>query len=332
MKKIFKSFLENLGFAAEAYGLAKNAPYYLVFKTTNYCWYKCRHCCENAGPDQEKTYIPEETICKIISQAKNDEKFIKEVVFTGGEIFSSYKFGDKQYVPNLLNFAIKNKLGVDIKTNAGWANTSFGQQIFDDLKKVITETRTNEYELPKLQISLSLDQYHTNCLENNMKVIKELAGLPVAISLSSFKGQEDLVKQFERKMSKTLKISKPLLALGGPTRQYRLLNGKTLYRSGFAQLFNGGRAIKIPEAQDTKHPEFTFVQLNGCKPVKIVAFDNFGRVTLGENSGRKIMTPYIDEYGQLKPLPKIFKELNRSAWNKCLYFTYIDQFFNPYTR
>ena len=38
--------------------LVRRNPYVMIFKTTNYCGYKCAHCCENSGPDQAKSFIP----------------------------------------------------------------------------------------------------------------------------------------------------------------------------------------------------------------------------------------------------------------------------------
>ena len=322
-----KTLQQNIGFASECLQLAKYAPYYLIFKTTLYCWYKCLHCCEKAGPDQEKTFIPQETISKILNQAKQDPLFINEVVFTGGEIFSSYKFGDKKYIPNLLNFAIQNNIGVDIKTNAGWANTSFGQEIFKDLRKVITDNTPEEYRLPTIQISLSLDKYHTNCFENNLKLIQELAGLPVMINMTSFVGQESMVQEFERQLNSKFKTEE-LISLNS-NKHLLSINGKMLFQHSFANLFDGGRASKNPEAKHIQYPQFAFIQPNQGKLLKLVAFDNFGRVTLGENSGRKIMTPYLDENRQLKPLPKIMQDLNKSAFKEALYFTYYERIWNP---
>ena len=331
MIKLFKSLQEDIKFARDAVYLAKYAQYYLIFKTTHYCWFKCPHCCESAGPNHEKTYIPQETIFEILTQAKQDPQFINEVVFTGGEIFSSYKFGDKQYISNLLNFAAKNDIGADIKTNAGWANTSFGNEIFKDLRQILIDNKPQEYRLPKFQISLSLDTYHTNCFENNMKIIKELAGLPVTFSLASFAGQEAMVAEFEKQLRQKFKID-TLINMKSFEDPYLLINDKTFYRHSFATMFDGGRASKLPQAIHLTHPYFTFVQPERGRLLKLVAFDNFGRVTLGENSGRKIMTPYLDENRQTKPLPKIFQDLNHEAVKEALYFIYYDRFFNPFTR
>lgn len=331
MMKILESFEEDTRLAGTVRYLVKHAPYILVFKTTNYCWYKCAHCCEKAGPDNEKTYIPQETIIDILKQAKQDEKFINDVVFTGGEIFSAYKFGDKQYIPNIINFAIKNNIGVDIKTNAGWANTSWGKEIFDDLRQVIMDNQPKKLEFPKLQISLSLDKYHTNCFDNNFKIIQELAGLPVMIHLSSFVGQEYLITDFEKQLQRKFNPEK-LFSFGSPDASYLLIKNNTLCYHTFGKLFDGGRATNLSDTFHTEYPQFSFILNEKNQPVKLVAFDNFGRVTLGENSGRKIMTPYLDEHKQVKPLPKIFQDLNRETLKEVLYFMYYDRLFRTPTK
>ena len=325
--KIIDALYNFLGTPIDSAGTFKELPYLLIFKTTNYCWFKCPHCCEKAGPDQEKTYIPQETITSFLTQAKQDSKFLNEVVFTGGEIFSSYKFGDKQYITNLLQFCIDNKIGADIKTNAGWANTSFGHEIFSDLKKLITKNEPGEHEMPKIQISLSLDTYHTNCFENNMRVIKELAGLPVMIHLSSFDDQEELLHTFEQELFKHVKKD-DLFSLNSGTN-YKLLNGKTLYFSSKAILFSGGRASKMNNAYQIQYPQFAFVSYAYNNPHTLVAFDNFGRVTLGENSGRKIMTPWLDEHQKPKDLPQIKKELLRGCETEDQYYWFYERIFNP---
>nr|MBQ0091574.1 radical SAM protein [Candidatus Enterousia merdequi] len=331
MIKLLESLKEDARLAGTVKYLAKYAPYFLIFKTTNYCWYKCAHCCEKAGPDNEKIYIPQETIINILKQAKQDKKFVNEVVFTGGEIFSAYKFGDKQYIPNILNFSLQNNIGVDIKTNAGWANTTFGKEIFDDLRKVITDNKPRNLELPKLQISLSLDKYHTNCFDNNFKIIQELAGLPVIIHLSSFMGQEYLIQDFEKQLQSKFNTEK-LFSMGSLEPSDLLIENETLFTHSFGRLFDGGRATKLSDAFHIEYPQFSFIQKSIKNPVKLVAFDSFGRVTLGENSGRKIMTPYIDEYKQIKSLSKIFQDLNNETSKEVLYFLCYDRLFKTYTK
>lgn len=327
MINIVKDFMENVDFAIQVYNLAKYAQYIVIFKTTNYCWFKCPHCCENSGPHNEKTYIPEENIINFLDQARQDPLFANNVVFTGGEIFSSYKFGNQDYVPNLLNYSLKNNVGTDIKTNGAWANTSFGQNIFKDLKDIATNTM-HKNKMPLLQISLSLDKYHKNCFENNMKIIQELSGFPIIIHVSCLTGQEAMLEQFEYQVFKTIKTY-ATFGLDGRLRKEKILKNKTIYYSSCGELFSNGRALLLPEAKDSPWPQFQFLSDNGYK---LVAFDNFGRVTLGENNGKKIMTPYINQYGDTKTLKQMFKDLNRNALKESLYFACYEQFFNPITR
>ena len=83
-------------------GFVRNLKYAMVFKTTHWCWYKCPHCCESAGPDRPREFMPENIIKHYINQANNDPRFNKSVVLTGGEIMASYKFGPENYVPNIM--------------------------------------------------------------------------------------------------------------------------------------------------------------------------------------------------------------------------------------
>lgn len=297
-----------------------NLKYTLVFKTTNYCWFKCQHCCENSGPDQEKTYIDSKIICDYLAQAKQDPQFSNDVIFTGGEVFSAYKFGDKNYVKDILNFALQNNISTNIKTNAGWARTSWGQQIFTDLKEL---ARSQKTRLPLLSISLSIDNYHTNCVDNAMAVMDKLVGENIAITVASFPNAQDKVKQFEKNLPKKFYAQRLYTTSGN---QYILLNNKTFYSSGCATLFNGGRAIQMPDAYNNPAPQFAFI-VNGNQPSTLFAFDNFGRVSLGENAGRKIMTPWINQYKEIRPLQEIKQSLRKNTLKENLYFIFYEQLF-----
>ncbi|MCQ2571479.1 MAG: hypothetical protein MJ165_00560 [Alphaproteobacteria bacterium] len=307
--------------------IVAHAPYVMVFKTTHYCWYKCPHCCEDAGPHQDKIYIPENIIYDYLDQALNDNRFSNDIIFTGGEPFSAYRFYDTKYIPNILRYSLNHNIGTDIKTNAGWANTSFGKNIFHDLKNTIIDTHDKKSQLPKLQISLSLDNYHTNCFENNLKIIKELAGLPVIIHLSSIQGQEEFVKHFETALAKQLHPQNACImdSHGNIKENIKLIKDHTIYIQSYGTLFNGGRAVKIKEAKQTPLPQFSFITQEGFL---LVAFDTFGRVTLGENSGHKIATPWIDTNIQPKKLKTISKELVIDALKENLYYNFYEHFFN----
>ena len=325
MKTLKKHFAENF----MPTRIVAFAPYALIFKTTNYCWYKCPHCCEKAGPDQEKDYIPENIICEYINQALKDKRFDKNIVFTGGEVFSAYRFHDTQYVPNILKHALRNDIGTDIKTNAGWATTSFGKDIFRDLKHVITDTHKPTSCFPELQISLSLDTYHANCFEKNLKVIKELAGYPVMIHLSSFGDQKDIVTQFNKVLNKELHPQSAFIADcdGNIRQEVQIIKTHTILIQYFATLFNSGRAVKLQNAEQIEFPQFSFMTSDGAL---LVAFDNFGRVTLGENSGHKISTPWVNYNMQPKKLDTIFNELFYGALKENLYYLFYEKFFHRY--
>lgn len=287
-------------------GIIRRLPYVLVFKTTNYCWYNCPHCCENSGPDQPKYYIPMPVIKSYISQALIDPNFSKNVVFTGGEIMSSYRFGDKNYVPELLSFCQNNGVGVNIKTNAAWVNVGFGKQIFKDLIHIISNGQPYG-----LQISLSLDNYHKNSLKNCVNFIKVLhkhKNMHAIVHLSSFKGDKDLYEELCKALkSDGVQLNQALLTDG---RSFDVAGDRLILSPSRAELFDGGRAKQLKEAQKTKFPQFSF--LSPDKQV-LMAFDSFGRVTLGENSGRKISTKWKRDEQNIYLLSHIRQKLISSA-------------------
>jgi len=108
---MFSKFIEKAKTVKDCrYGMYhyffEKCPYVLIFKTTNYCWYNCAHCCENAGSHNQRIFMPESVVNGIVDQAVKDKNFARVVVFTGGEIMSAYKYADKNYVPNLINHAL----------------------------------------------------------------------------------------------------------------------------------------------------------------------------------------------------------------------------------
>lgn len=276
-------------------GIIRKLPYIIAFKTTNYCWFKCAHCCENSGPDQKRKYIPLDVIYTYLLEACKDPLFSGHAVFTGGEIMSSYRFGDPKYVPTILKWCLQGNFSTDIKTNAGWARTSFGKQIYDDLATVITE-----HPQGRLQISLSLDNFHTNCLENNAHLLERLAGdkLRVAINIVSFKDSMQMFPELlNRLRSRGVRVDE-LMMLDKKTMDAKpvtMLNESVLIQHGCSGLFDGGRAKNLPGATHTEFPQFKIMD---ASQMYYMAFDVRGRVTLGENSGRKISTrwkaPRID--------------------------------------
>lgn len=268
-------------------GIIRRLPYVIIFKTTNYCWFRCAHCCESAGPDQPRKYMPLDIIYTYLCEAVKDPLYSGHAVFTGGEIMSSYRFGDPAYVPTILKWCLQANIRTDIKTNAGWARTSFGKQIFDDLADVITTHPDN-----RLQISLSLDKFHTNCMENNLHVLERLAGdkLKVAINMPLFKDSAQMFPELLNRLRARGVRVEELMMLNPKTMgatPVTLLNQSVLVQHRCTTLFDGGRAKNLPQASHTEFPQFKFMDASG---MYYMAFDTRGRVTLGENSGRKIST------------------------------------------
>ena len=309
-KKYFDFMDRHLPFG----GLVRRNPYAIVFKTTNWCWYKCAHCCESAGPDQMTTFIPATTIKSYLAQAMADPMFDKNVVFTGGEIMSSYRFDNADYVPELLTFCRDNKLGTDLKTNTGWINTSVATQIFDDLHSVVTGGP--DYWL---QVSLSLDKFHANSMENSLKFITKIATRPdmrVCIHIgmlgpSASNDYDELKKHLRERGFRVGRAFSP-----NTGQRFDVVNNVIMYPT-LGTLFAGGRAKNLSDAYHNKIPQFTVLSDDMHT---LMAFDSFGRVTLGENDGHKIKTRWRASDGTSRSLWNIRRDLvSRAQYEELRY-------------
>ncbi|MBP3316563.1 MAG: radical SAM protein [Alphaproteobacteria bacterium] len=298
--------------------VVRELPYVMIFKTTHWCWYNCAHCCESAGKDRPAEFIPADVIKYYTDAAKSDPKFTKEIVLTGGEIMASYKFNMENYVPELANYIAGRGIRMDIKTNGAWIrNNDLRTKIIPDLISV-NERNSMQCRLP-YQLSLSLDKYHPNALENTYKIICEMArqnkNKPmILLHISGFMGQDWLYKELLAKLlaTRNTRIDYAYVAAkSGNAIPLHVINRCVALRPSFeALLFAGGRAKNLPEAFPSKNP--TFEIINNDADV-LMAFDTMGNVTLGENSGRKITVPWRDKNGKPRQLPEIKRDLVRRA-------------------
>lgn len=298
--------------------IVRDLPYVMVFKTTHWCWYNCPHCCESAGKNRPAEFIPADVIKYYTDAAKSDDQFAKEIVLTGGEIMASYKFDMPYYVPELTNYIVDRGIGLDIKTNGAWIrNKDLRTKIIPDLIN-INERNSGQCRLP-YQLSLSLDKYHPNALENTYEIICELAqhnkNKPmILVHISGFTGQDKIYKELLAKLSgnRNIKIEEAYIAAkSGNAIPLHIINRCVALRPSFgAVLFAGGRAQNLPEATPAANP--TFEILNQDAEV-LMAFDAAGNVTLGENSGRKITAPWRDKDGNPRDLPAIRRDLVQRA-------------------
>lgn len=289
-------------------------PYDLVFKSTHWCWYNCAHCCESAGKNRDKTFIPEHVIKYYIDAAKEDPQFTNEIIITGGELMSAYNLMSPAYVPNLINYALDKKTSLDIKTNGAWVRAPMLRgKIFSDLREL-----ANTHRPLGFQISLSLDKYHPNALENNYEILKTLAQdkrikVPMLIHISGFEADKHMYQTLIAKLKNTPKIKIDevgVLGANGSLIKMIRLNERVCVRSSFVKNpMANGRAKDLPEAIPTELPQFTFITGTLQHPSVLVAFDAAGNVTLGENSGKKITVPWRDKDGNPRPLPAIKADL-----------------------
>ena len=298
--------------------VVRELPYVMIFKTTHWCWYNCAHCCESAGKDRPAEFIPAGVIKYYTDAAKSDPKFTKEIVLTGGEIMASYKFDMENYVLELANYIAGRGIRMDIKTNGAWIrNNDLRTKIIPDLISV-NERNSMQRRLP-YQLSLSLDKYHPNALENTYKIICELArqnkNKPmILLHISGFMGQDWLYKELLAKLlaTRNTRIDYAYVAAkSGNAIPLHVINRCVALRPSFdALLFAGGRAKNLPEAFPTKNPTFEIINDDADL---LMAFDSMGNVTLGENSGRKITVPWRDKDGNPRDLPAIKHDLVKRA-------------------
>ena len=294
-------------------------PYVLVFKTTNWCWNNCPHCCESSNASNPRVFVPEFYINNIIDEAIMDENFSRAVVFTGGEIMSAYKLAEENYVPNIINHALDAGCGVDVKTNAGWVNFAFADQIFNDIENIVKKRAdkddTGIKHLINFQISLSLDRFHKDALDRNFKFIKHFArtnipGIAFYIHVASYNKDRDMFSNLKEKLERAGIKVEPIISINPKTNVIKNmydLNGNVVMNYSEATLFNGGRAKNIEYAYKTPNPQFVFMD-DGFE--SLVAFDSYGNVTLGENSGNKISTPWMMANGKTKQMETIKSDLS----------------------
>ena len=306
MTSLIQNVRQQIAGALPVTRALQELPFLLVFKTTNYCWYECPHCCENSGPHQPRTFIPAFVIRGYVAEAERlGPAFANKVVLTGGEIMSAYRFGPENYVPDVLRAALGTNVGVDIKTNGAWARAEFGQQIIDDLTGIIAENAPY-----RMSISLSLDDYHPNSVQNAATIIRDIARRPdqhVSIRLSGFPQTIEPLKQQLLAALNTRRV--PLCQGYIQTQNMRpvwVAGQKTILDFSTGTLFAGGRAKNLPNALASTPNESRFRFI--CPAGVLMAFDTTGRVTLGENSGPKIDTRWVD-MGYVRPLGAIRNDL-----------------------
>ncbi len=313
--------------------IVESLPYIMVFKTTNWCWYNCPHCCESAGTNNKTDYIPVTVIESYINQACDDKKFSKEIVLTGGEITSAYMHYTADYVPRLLNTALDNKCNVDIKTNAGWAvsKNPIKNQVLNDLVAALSAHSSGTMNINPMSISLSLDRFHPHSLAKNTEFITEMSrrqkNSSCMIHVSSFNQDKDMFYKLLDNLQKNNLPVNELMLVGDTSKQTRKdidntwwsVGGNVLLHFSTGTLFDGGRAKDLPNAYHTPAPQFSFIS-RAQNPSVLMAFDTYGNVTLGENSGRKITVPWRNKDGTPRPLTDIRQDLVKKArWEEVRY-------------
>lgn len=284
----------------------RHLPYVLVFKTTNYCDLQCPHCCECSGPTNPKEFIPESVVYNYLCQAKKDSSFSNSVIFTGGEIMSAYRFGPADYVVKLINGSLGLGIDTNIKTNAAWVGGEMGAKILSDLNNISVMHRPYA-----LNLSLSLDRYHKDALENDARLITSLADRRIVVNVAGFKNHVNMFPQLLERIKSEKSVAEILIGNPENMRPAVLVGGNLLLIETRGVLFDGGRARGMAWAEHTKFPQFKFI----CDSGVLIAFDSCGCATLGENSGRKISAKWCGVRGE-KRLTDVRSDLLKAAWRE----------------
>jgi hypothetical protein len=217
-----------------------------------------------------------------------------------------------------------NKCSVDIKTDAGWVFTPMRDAIFSDLVDVLSTHSTSSFRLIPMQVSLSLDRFHPHAMQKNIEFITEMSrrqkNSSLVINISSFEQDADMFEIMLNKLREKSNKIHPLMAFGGtnnnmspaPQNTTWSINKNIILKFSIGTLFDGGRAKNIENTYHTPTPQFSFLT-PGNPPLVLMAFDSFGNVTLGENSGKKITVPWRDKNGTPRPLNDIREDLVKEA-------------------
>lgn len=283
--------------------MVRTRPYFLGFKTTNYCWYRCPHCCENSGPHNPREFLPAQIITGYIDQAVRDPLFNKSVVFTGGEIMSSYSFGDENYVKTLLNHSMQHGLGVDIKTNAGWVGTNLEDKICDDIAQTVADNPTSQPP----QISLSLDGFHHNAIRKNARLIQAMVARNANVSfhLSGLDAKQvdiDTELLMKQLADAGLDAQMAFSMHGDDVQPLWLINGGTVVRYSWGKLRAAGRATKLKNTFDIPDHHFSIFEPD-MSLVSVIELG--GRFRLGEAWPKNITTKWQRRDGSARSLRDI---------------------------
>jgi hypothetical protein len=219
---------------------------------------------------------------------------------------------------------------VDIKTNAGWVNSPLATQVYADIENIVKKRAPKtknqlhiKHEIP-FQVSLSLDRFHPNALERNLKFVEHFAntdlGASFRINISSFDADSGMFDELLFRLQKSGVDVTKMFILGKNTDNVKpiySLNNNILMQYGYADLFAGGRANDIKNAYHVPAPQFSFLTGDfDC----LVAFDSMGMVSLGENCGPKIMCNWRDNNGNPHELQPILNCLVNTTYRaECQY-------------
>lgn len=241
---------------------------------------------------------------------------------------------------------MKRNLSVDIKTNAGWVGTNMEKRIYDDLNATI---RANP-NARSPQISLSLDKYHPNAMDKNVRFIQAMAlrNTDIVFHLSGFGAAA-----FERDIDKLIRVL-------NSKRNIRMQSGYILPKPADGDTPNMDMAQPIIKANNARiiwtvspspRAAGRGVELAACEPdiipcpddakfrvfeddmLLINVVEQGGNFRLGEANPTNITAPWRNADGTDKTLADarrdIFREMRRAelkfmAQKRCFMISHRD--------
>jgi len=160
----------------------------LMVATTFYCDLECPHCASSCGKDNEQKYVPVQDIFDVVELLQSVSGNVKYATqqapgqihevsggrpyknfigLTGGEFTTVYE-KHPAYISQIFDYAKKNKLILNLKSNGNIVNKDYYDAYKNDLSKLVGQ---QDYE-PVIEVSVV--RTHPGCVENYSKLITDL--------------------------------------------------------------------------------------------------------------------------------------------------------------
>ena len=290
-----------------------------MVKVTNWCDDNCDFCCECSGTNQPKITIPEKDVMEIADQFKV-ETGLSDIIITGGDPTSPYRWGDNKYFPTLCRGLLAKGMRINIKTNCNWTLCpKLSGRIYADLETFQPLDAGHWFF-----IFLSLDLHHKKSTKTTIEFLRwYTTSEKVSQNFAPFIfwGDKDQFVEVWMTLDRGHNIridfekKDPLY----PERTF-LVNRNTgaerfIFLKHSSEVDNIGRAkINNLPSKPVKTLVEKIESLSFFSTVDI-QYDQNGIATLFSCGDYGITAPY-KKAGKLKPLPELRTELLNKAFDK----------------